>query len=144
MSKLNGNRIFILCVVVVLVAFTTQLSSIPVGGREYPAVLIACSFAFCIYLFFKEQKEEQKLDKATVINCLVSGVMIALYIVLLEKIGYILSTLLYLYANLAFLKFKNKIVYIVFPLVLTLLMYFLFNRGLMVFLPEGSWFSINL
>jgi len=144
LRKITGNRLFVLCIVVLLVAFTIQLPGIPMEGRIYPMTLIIASFLFCIYLLASKQKKEQSTDKSVLFACCVLVLMIAAYIFLLGKIGYILATLVFLYGALWFLKVRNIKLLVIYPAVLTLLMYFLFNRILSVLLPAGCWFSLNL
>jgi len=72
------------------------------------------------------------------------ALMMVVYIFLLGKIGYILATLVFLYVALWFLKTENKKLFVIYPIILTLSMYFLFNKVLSVLLPQGSWFTLNL
>jgi len=143
-KQMTGNRIFLLCILVMLVAFSTQLPEIPIEGRNYPLVLIICSYGFCIYLLCKKQKEESAIDHSALLSCFLMALMMVVYIFLLGKIGYILATLVFLYVALWFLKTENKKLFVIYPIILTLSMYFLFNKVLSVLLPQGSWFTLNL
>lgn len=144
MHNLTGNRVFLLFFGAVQIAFATQLAKIPEGASEYPLVLLICSFLLTIVLFVKPQKEEPLIGKENALRIGVFALMIAVSLILLTKIGYILSTLLFLYAGLWFLKLKKGLLFYLFPIVLTLAMYFMFSRGLSVILPEGAWFSLTL
>ncbi len=144
MYKLTGNRVFLLFFGAVQIAFATQLAKIPDGASEYPQVLLICSFLLTIAIFVKPQKEEISIGKENAIRILVFAILIGVSLILLTKIGYILSTLLFLYAGLWYLKLKKGLLFLLFPILLSLAMYFLFSRGLSVILPEGAWFSLTL
>ena len=70
--------------------------------------------------------------------------MIVVYLFLLNKIGYIFDTVLFCVVSLIGLKLKNKAVVVILPIVLTLVIYFVFSLFLSVILPRGSWISLNL
>ena len=62
---------------------------------------------------------------------------------LMSKVGYIISTLLFMYIGEWMLKLKKGVLFVVFPIVLTLVLYLLFTRVLSVILPMGTWIGIN-
>jgi putative tricarboxylic transport membrane protein len=68
--------------------------------------------------------------------------MIAVYLFLMGKIGYIASTVVFMISSLLYLKLKNKILMIVLSVVLTIILYFVFTNFLTVILPRGTWFNI--
>lgn len=137
---------------IVLLAFLTSLAvqvpAIPEVSRGYPMVLLIISYIMTIYLLInsilkqkKEEKQEtQVLEQVKIIvpYCL----MIAVYLFMMGKIGYIASTVLFMIASLVYLKLKNKAVLIVLSIVLTIILYFVFTNFLTVILPRGSWFNI--
>lgn len=137
---------------IVLLAFLTSLAvqvpAIPEVSRGYPLVLLIISYIMTIYLLVnsivKQKKEEkqqtQVIEQVKIIvpYCL----MIAVYLVMMSKIGYIVSTVLFMAASLVYLKLKNKVVLIVLSIVLTIILYFVFTNFLTVILPRGSWFNI--
>lgn len=144
MKKLTGNRVFLLVSAAVLLAFVTQMSKIPEGAKEYPLFLLIASFLTVIALFVMPQQPEKTIGKENAIRIFLFACMTALSIFLLTKIGYILSTVLLVFAGLWYLKLKKNLVFYLFPIILTLSMYFLFTRGLSVILPMGSWFTLTL
>lgn len=144
MQKLTGNRVFLLFGAAVLIAFTTQMEKIPVGAKEYPFVLLVASFFVTIALFLMPQSAEENMGKDIAVRLIIFGCMIALSLFLLPKIGYILSTLLFTYSGLWYLKLKKGPVFFLFPPILTLAMYYLFTRALSVILPVGSWVTLTL
>ncbi|MBS6398138.1 MAG: tripartite tricarboxylate transporter TctB family protein [Clostridiales bacterium] len=137
---------------IVLLAFLTSLAvqvpAIPEVSKGYPLVLLVISYIMTIYLLItsmlklkKEEKQETKVVeqvKIIVPYCL----MITLYLVLMSKIGYIASTVVFMIASLLYLKLKNKVVMIVLSVVMTIVLYFVFTNFLTVILPRGSWFNI--
>ena len=147
MSKpmVSGNRIFLLCLAVVLIAFGTQMAPIPGEARSYPQFLLFGSAVLGVLLFLRKEKaSENGMSRAVVIQIIVFAVMILVYSLALPKISYLLSTILFLYAGQWWLGLKKKILFIVFPIILTLTIYFLFSRVLGVILPEGTWITLYL
>lgn len=137
---------------IVLLAFLTsiavQVPAIPEVSRGYPLVLLIISYVMTIWLLVTsvlKQKKEEKQEtqvveqvKIIVPYCL----MITVYLVMMSKIGYIASTVLFMIASLIYLKLKNKVVLAVLSVLLTIILYFVFTNFLTVILPRGSWFNI--
>lgn len=137
---------------IVLLAFLTSLAvqvpAIPEVSRGYPLVLLVVSYIMSIYLLVssvlklktQEVQETQVVGQLKIIvpYCL----MIVVYLVLMEKIGYIASTVLFMAASLVYLKLKNKIVLAVLSIAMTVILYYVFTNFLTVILPKGSWFNI--
>ena len=137
---------------IVLLAFLTSLAvqvpAIPEVSRGYPLVLLIISYVMTIWLLVTsvlKQKKEEKQEtqvveqvKIIVPYCL----MITVYLVMMSKIGYIASTVLFMIASLIYLKLKNKVVLAVLSVLLTIIPYFVFTNFLTVILPRGSWFNI--
>lgn len=137
---------------IVLLAFLTSLAvqvpAIPEVSRGYPLVLLIISYVMTIWLLVTsvlKQKKEKKQEtqvveqvKIIVPYCL----MITVYLVMMSKIGYIASTVLFMIASLIYLKLKNKVVLAVLSVLLTIILYFVFTNFLTVILPRGSWFNI--
>lgn len=129
----------------VLLAFATKIPTIPTEARSYPLVLLIGAFIFSLILFFKDTPIEQDpLQIHIVWKIIIFLAMVVIYLFLMTKVGYIIATAMFLYASLLFLRLENKILLITFPLVLTLVLYFLFTRLLSVILPEGAWFGLYL
>lgn len=111
-------------------------------------VLLIVSYIMTIYLLIssmlkmktQDKQETQVVEQAKIIipYCL----MIIVYLLLMNKIGYIASTVVFMIASLLYLKLKNKVVMIVLSVVLTVVLYFVFTNFLTVILPRGSWFNI--
>lgn len=137
---------------IVLLAFLTSLAvqvpAIPEVSRGYPMALLIISYAMTIWMLVgsvikqkKEEKQEtQVMEQVKIIvpYCL----MITVYLIMMSKIGYIASNVLFMVASLVYLRLKNKVALIVLSLVLTVILYFVFTNFLTVILPRGSWFNI--
>ncbi|MGI5174359.1 tripartite tricarboxylate transporter TctB family protein [Treponema sp. OMZ 840] len=146
-KKITDERLFLLCILTALIAFFTQLSEIPQAGRIYPMVLLIASTVLCIYIIvFKAGKGSSEIfTKRQVLDCVILGVMVLIYILLQNAVGYIIASLLFLYAALFFLGLKNnKLLFFLYPICITLIIYFLFNKVLHVLLPEGFLISVAL
>lgn len=122
-----------------------QTSAIPSVSRSYPLILIFISAFMSICLFIKaamnmkkdftQGKELLKQVKIIFPYC----ILILAYLFLIDKIGYIMSTILFMLTSLISLKFKNKILMIIVCLAVTLILYFVFTEFLSVLLPKGRW-----
>ena len=131
-----------------LTSLAVQIPEIPAVSKGYPLVLLIISYIMTIYLLissvYKMKKEEnqptQVVEQAKIIvpYCL----MIAVYLFLMGKIGYIASTVVFMISSLLYLKLKNKILMIVLSVVLTVILYFVFTNFLTVILPRGTWFNL--
>lgn len=131
-----------------LTSLAVQIPEIPPVSKGYPLVLLIISYIMTIYLLvssvYKMKKEDnqptQVVEQAKIIvpYCL----MIAVYLFLMGKIGYIASTVVFMISSLLYLKLKNKILMIILSVVLTIILYFVFTNFLTVILPRGTWFNI--
>ena len=148
MKKSFPDMIISIVVLGFLTSLAVQVPEIPAVSRSYPLVLLIISYIMTIYLLvssmYKMKKEEnqptQVVEQAKIIipYCL----MIAVYLFLMSKIGYIASTVVFMISSLLYLKLKNKILMIVLSVVLTVILYFVFTNFLTVILPRGVWFNI--
>ena len=131
-----------------LTSLAVQIPEIPPVSKGYPLVLLIISYIMTIYLLvssvYKMKKEDnqptQVVEQAKIIvpYCL----MIAVYLFLMGKIGYIASTVVFMISSLLYLKLKNKILMIILSVVLTVILYFVFTNFLTVILPRGTWFNL--
>lgn len=148
MKKSLPDVIISVVVLIFLGTLFAQVPAIPEISKGYPLGLLIIATAMTLYLLVRnlirlkgdetvESKVPQQI-KTIVPYCL----LIIAYIWLLNKLGYIISTVLFMLASLLFLKLKNKVLMVVITVVLTLLLYFVFTRFLVVVLPKGRWFNI--
>ena len=139
--KVSGQKKLLLIIDVVLIAFLVQARSIPSESRTYPLIFIIGSLILSVLLMFKGKEKEETGYDASSIVILIFTVLSFLYLFFMTRIGYVLSTLIYLYLAEYIMRFDHKKpVFWIFPFALTVLMYFIFTYGLEVILPRGSWF----
>lgn len=148
MKKSFADMIISIVLLAFLTSLAVQVPAIPEVSRGYPLVLLIISYVMTIYLLVtsvvKQKKEEkQETQVAEQVKIIVPYcLMITVYLILMNKIGYIASTVLFMAASLIYLKLKNKVVLAVLSVVLTIILYFVFTNFLTVILPRGSWFNI--
>ncbi len=98
-------------------------------------------FALLLYLDKKNEteadKEKRKISKKHVINLLVVAGMILVYIFLLEIIGFVLMTTLFIFVCSLYLDYKHHVTNIITSVVFSLAIYGLFNYLLKINLPAG-------
>ena len=148
MKKSLPDVIISIVVLIFLGTLFAQVPAIPEISKGYPLGLLVIATAMTLYLLIRnllklkndEVVESKALEQAKTIfpYCL----MIIAYIWLLNKLGYIISTVIFMIASLVFLKLKNKVLMIVLSVVITLVLYYLFTNVLVVELPKGRWFNI--
>jgi len=148
MKKSLPDVIISIVVLIFLGTLFAQVPAIPEISKGYPLGLLVIATAMTLYLLVRnllklkndEVVESQALEQAKTIvpYCL----MIIAYIWLLNKLGYIISTVIFMIASLVFLKLKNKVLMIVLSVVVTLVLYYIFTNFLVVVLPKGRWFNI--
>ena len=148
MKKSLPDVIISIVVLIFLGTLFAQVPAIPEISKGYPLGLLVIATAMTLYLLIRnllklkndEVVESKALEQAKTIvpYCL----MIIAYIWLLNKLGYIISTVIFMIASLVFLKLKNKVLMIVLSVVVTLVLYYIFTNFLVVVLPKGRWFNI--
>ena len=139
----------VICAAVLLIFLTTvavQVPAIPKVSRAYPIFFLAVAYLMGIWLLVKslrrlkhEEKQETEVIAQTKI-ILPYCVMIALYLFLMSRIGYVVSTVVFMMVSLLYLKFKSKIGMVIISIVTTILIYLMFSNFLGVILPRSAWF----
>ena len=154
MKKSISDAIICIMLYVMLAAFAVQFPAVPDAARAYPLFMWVASALVTTALFVgavrKIKAEEQPnasqkegfiaMFKMIAFYC----VLMAAYIFLIEKISYIAASVLFILISLLILRVKSKLTLVLLPLVMTLGVYFIFTRFLMVSLPTGTWFYIVL
>lgn len=148
MKKSLPDVIIGVVVLIFLGTLFAQVPEIPEISRGYPLGLLIIATVMTLFLLIRnalrlkgdEEVETKALEQAKTIApyCL----MIIAYIWLLNKLGYIISTVVFMIASLLFLKLKNKVLMIVLAVVVTCLLYYVFTNFLVVVLPKGRWINI--
>ncbi|MCC2254628.1 tripartite tricarboxylate transporter TctB family protein [Ruminococcus sp. CLA-AA-H200] len=150
MKRSTSDVICCLAILLFLVSLTVQLGEIPEESVTYPKVLLIISYimtgGLLIYRIVKYKTSEvYETHIRQQWKILVAYfVLVLAYLFLLDKIGYIFDTVLFGIVSLIMLKTKNKVVVVLLPVILTLVIYYVFSLFLSVILPRGSWISLNL
>ncbi|GAA0591203.1 hypothetical protein GCM10009001_04060 [Virgibacillus siamensis] len=113
---------------------------VPVDSDMVPIGLGFILFALAVALFFTKDQEPNEADKIPKKELpVVLGVVafIILYIFLLEIIGFIVMTVLFLFLCSLFLGYRKHIVNGIVSLTMPILIYLLFDSFLQVQLPTG-------
>lgn len=150
--------VFYLCFAVVLfcASFGIQAFVDEILGPEFmPQMMAVIIFVLALLLLFQGIKnckrpqsngeEEGTVGPASPIRALLTLIIIIAYIALMDIVGFIPVTIIYLVGQIALLTPKEKytkplivkslIISIISPIVL----YYIFYRVFGVFLPEGIW-----
>lgn len=137
-----------------ILVFCTQLPKIKANARIYPIVLMVFSAVFIVIVTvqalrqYKWEKaenqteavgEERDAQHKKLVRIVVYSALILLYIVLIPRLGYVISTILFAALSLFYQKKRNLVLLIVLPVVSALVMYFVFKNYLFVSLPAGTW-----
>lgn len=149
MKKSLNDILICIGVFAFLGVFVAQLGGISADAKGYPTFLIICSAILTGALLVKSILNYRKEDanesssnfKQLLLLVVCYTLLFAAYIFLLDKIGYIISTLLFVVLSLLYLKVRSIPLLVLLPVGLTFSMYFLFTKFLMVTLPSGSWLS---
>lgn len=154
----------VICLVLsaIIGVFAWELREITPVARVYPmCIIIGCYVMIGVILVqsitgMKKAKNanaeeaaksgdgEPPLSKKTIARILVYCVAILAYILLIQVLGYIVSTILFAVFSLLYQRNRRKLVVVLFPIAMTLIMYFVFSEFLFVTLPTGSLFETLL
>lgn len=145
MKSRKWDPLICLVLAAVLMIFVLELRNTNPMARVYPAVILTCCYvmiALTLIQWFVNWKKGRidtsgGIPKNRVVYILVYCAVSLVYILLIDKLGYIPSTILFGIFSLMYMKCKNKIVIIVLPIAATFLMYFIFSNFLFVTLPQG-------
>ena len=131
-----------------LASLAVQLPQIPDVSRTYPTVLIIVAAIMSAGLLLKsvlryKSSEMVQTNVAAQLKIIVPFcLMIVAYLILMGYLGYIISTVLFIIAALCYLRMKNKIAIVILALAMTVIIYFVFSKYLIVVLPFGKWINI--
>ncbi len=148
--KIKKNLPDVIISVIVLLWLGTlymQIPAIPEISKPYPLGLIVIATIMTVVLLLRnlirmkdgEIIETKAPEQAKVI--IPYCILIIAYIWLLNKIGYIIATIVFMIASLVFLRFKNKVMMIVLSVIITCVLYYIFTNFLVVVLPKGRWIN---
>ena len=146
MPKIAGEIVITVLTIALEIVLWLASEDIPPASRAYPRALIMLAFglslAFLCICLYKMRKEgllplETKVVPGASVQIAVLCVLICAYFVLMEHIGYLIMTPLFILACMLYLGMRNKLALFLTPAILTGFTYYLFNDVLFVFLPRG-------
>lgn len=152
-KKHRGDLIIALSLILVLLIFISQLPGITPVARQYPLVVIIGSFIMIaivsIQAILRSKKDaaatKQQTDnheRQSRYRIIVYSLVILAYVLMLDLVGYFIATIGFMVFSLMFQKQNKKILIIVFPLVFSVVLYFVFSKLLYVTLPNGLLFDM--
>lgn len=144
LNTLNKKLAFFLALLSILyLALSFSLPAypyVPVDSDAVPIVLgfILLFLSFLLYFHKEAQKEEKnRLPKGEMKVLFIVLGFILLYIIVLEIIGFILTSFLFIYFNSRFLGYKKWLTNLIVSLAIPLFIYLLFDIFLQIQLPQG-------
>lgn len=102
----------------------------------YPQIILSCLIFFCAVLFFFQKRDKQELAQFSLRGVSVIA-LIALYIALLNSVGYFILTPLLLVALPLLAGFRNYVLILVSVSLVTVVLYAIFRVVLNIPLPNG-------
>ena len=108
-----------------------------VGPAFFPKVICVILFVLGAALFISNLKTHFKADVKNVKYTILVMAVFAVYIFLISKIGYLVSTILFAFSIVTILKDTTFTVKILFSIIFPVSLYLLFTYVFKVSLPEG-------
>lgn len=105
--------------------------------RVYVGLLIFLSLLMIIKSIKDKNKEKSSYSKSTFIVM----ALLSIYILVMPYLGFYISTPIFIFILLRYLKIENRIIYLGIPIGMTAFIYVFFNILLKVSLPMGIIFS---
>ena len=143
--SITSGLVLILCVV-----FFIQSLNYPISAARLPQILIILIAILSILMLIEaikkrnetsaENKGEEETGKVNIMRVSIFVAMIALYIFLMDVIGYFILTPLFVFASMMFLKATNIRMAIFLAVGFTAFIYVLFSMFLHVPVPKGIFF----
>ena len=137
-----------------LLVFVLELRDITPIARIYPVFVIAGSYLMILIVllqtFFRARKpvggtaSAPPMEKSAAVRIVVYCLAVLAYIVLMERLGYFLSSVAFMVFSLVYQKNRSRLLILILPLAFTLAMYFVFSQFLYVTLPVGTWIEMLL
>src|SRR5699024_7470265 len=148
-SSLNiivGVVLFVFSILYITLSFKLpSYKGVPVDSDIVPIVLGILLMVFSVVLFFthekKEDKDKQKKiipeNKLDLIMILIVGVLILIYIWLLERAGFLITTIFFLFVTTLVLGYRRHIVNLIVSISIPVVFYYSFSYLLEISLPKG-------
>jgi putative tricarboxylic transport membrane protein len=160
-NSIAGGILFVFAVIYTTLAFMIPASSFTtavVGPSVFPiaiGVLLAITSLALLINGIIESRSERVMDTESIgngvlyepeenheqssINLLVIIGLLFGYILLFFSLGYVLSTILFIFSTTVYLDRQNWIRNLIYSIVFPVVVFFLFNDVLSVYLPTGPF-----
>ena len=143
---LNGDLAVCGIFALFIVVLCTQMPKIKAEARIYPIVLMILSLVFMVVVVIQALTRKKTAEEENTASfwgryrrAIGYSLLILAYVLLLDRLGFLISTILFAVCSLLYQKKKNVLLLILLPLISAFLMYFVFKQYLFVILPTGSW-----
>ena len=147
-AKKNFNHNYVL-VIFLYIWSSIFLFSIPsiksVNSRLFPYIIciltVVSATVFLLKTYYHWGKKEDPVDFSGILLVLFMVVLLFIYILLIEIIGFYLATPLYLFISMWILGQKNIKLSLIISLLAPLVVYIFFDVLLKLQIPKGFFFS---
>ncbi|WP_314295559.1 tripartite tricarboxylate transporter TctB family protein [Fusobacterium periodonticum] len=136
-----------LCIISAFLYFITfnfevfEMDKYSLGPAFFPRFICIILFliALILLIFSIKNKNFSKIkDKSSNLKySVVTIILFIIYIFLIERLGYLTSTIMFMISIIFLLKSKSLLINIIFSVVFSSVIYLLFSKGFNVSLPEG-------
>lgn len=143
-----GSALSVFSVIVFLYAEQYNMERIAQYGPDFfPKTLAVMMLCLSVMLIVnavkgKYQRDMESIDKKGFIRSAISIGISVVYLLLMQFLGFLLSTFLFLYALMTFIGHKGKRVRFISCLGVTLVVFGIFYLFLKIPLPEGIFFNL--
>jgi len=139
------DKIFsiILCMISAVVYYSASqfdmsyIGDTGLGPDFFPKVVSVILIVLSILIFISSGKDKKTEKNPNVKYTLITIVIFAVYIVLIGKIGYLVSTILFSFAIISLLKKDSIVLKVVYSIIFPVGLYLLFTYAFKVSLPTG-------
>ncbi len=149
----TGDRLLVTLFAILVIFYGAEtltffhtISEDVVGPASFPRLLLVLAVVLIVVFFVQQRRaparesDEAPSDIASEVSDLIPVAFMLVYVLLLEKLGFLLATFLFIAVTMRYLgdSWRKAAVY---ALALTLGGFILFYYGLLAELPMGTWVS---
>lgn len=139
------DKIFsvVLCMICAIVYYSASkfdmsyIGDTGLGPDFFPKVISIILFVLGVLIFVSSGKDKKVEKNPNVKYTLITIGIFAVYIVLIGKIGYLVSTILFSFAIISLLKKNSIVLKVIYSIVFPVGLYLLFTYAFKVSLPTG-------
>lgn len=147
------------CFFALFMAAYVMAGSFPAASGRYPKLICILGMAISVYMFIAEVLEDRRLaknqealqekkdklaaetlKKAEVMAIILFLILMSLYILGIFKVGYYVSTIIFMIVCMSVLKKRFSVVYAVVALAFTIFIFVVFSNVLHIVTPKGLLF----